>query len=416
MSGPATMHESGWTAPEHGAFRLGLSPVGVTLVIILLASIAPFSSSIYLPSIPKMVVDLNTSFSAVQLTLSVYVIGFGTAQLVHGPLSDRYGRRPVLLGAYGLYFLASLGCMLSPNIELLSVFRFVQAVGACAGIAVGRAVFRDSFDGMLGIKALSYLSAAMALGPIMGPMVGGLFEATYGWRLSFVFLAAVGGLGFLLTWGFLGESNRRKNPEATRPARLARNYTTLLVDRRYLGYVMTIAFAYGGVFSFISGASVVFIDLLQVTPAAFGLWFAVPMAGYGVGATISSQISPRMGPARALRIGLWFSVFSGLSMPLIALAGYFSELSIIIPATLFMFGTGFIFPNVMVISIEPYPHMAGTASALMGALQMGTGASFGLVLGQIHDGTQMPLCWLMALAAAGCLAIYYIVIPRTARP
>ncbi len=241
-------------------------PAVLIAIVSVLVLIAPFSNDIFLPSMPSMARDLATDYASIQLSLSIFMLGIGVSQLVIGPLSDGYGRRPVLKWTMILYVGASVGCVVAPNIEVLLAARVVQSFGACAGLVVGRAMIRDRFEGARAAQAYAYIATALAAGPMLGPIIGGQFEVWLDWRASFVFLTAFGLVALAAVVWALGETNLAPNREAIRPARLIRGYASMFRDRRYLGYVATITFTYGGVFTFVSGSAFVFIDLLAWRP------------------------------------------------------------------------------------------------------------------------------------------------------
>ena len=254
------------------------APKGLLLVLPSLVAFQAISTDLYLPALPSIGVDLGASVEEVQLTLSLFLLGFGVAQLAWGPLSDRIGRRPPLLAGTGLYVAASLVCLLAPSIEALVGARFVQAVAACSGVVLGRAVVRDLFEPAEAAKVLAYLGTAMALAPIFGPVLGGWLTMAFGWRSTFAALALFGLLSFLGVLLAVPETNRRKDPQATSPARLAANYGALLGDRRYLARVALAALGYAGIFSFISGSPHVLIDAVGLRPDQYGLCFAAGAA------------------------------------------------------------------------------------------------------------------------------------------
>ncbi len=385
-------------------------PAVLIAIVSVLVLIAPFSNDIFLPSMPSMARDLATDYGSIQLTLSLFMLGIGVAQLVLGPLSDGFGRRPVLKWTMILYVGASAACVVAPNIETLLAARVVQSVGGCAGLVVGRAMIRDRFEGAKAAQAYAYIATALAAGPMLGPIIGGQFEVWFDWRASFVFLTVFGLVALVAVIWVLGETNAAPNREAIRPGRLMRGYASMFRDRRYLGYVLTITFTYGGVFTFISGSAFVFIDLLGVAPEIYGLGFAIAIGGYGAGTFAASQISARIGIDGMIRTGGLIACASTLCLVGFAWAGALDVWTIIGPVTVFTFGTGFVFPNCQAGTIMPYPHMAGTAAALMGSIQMAAAALIGALVGQLHNGTAWPMVIVMAGCGIGIPAAHYIFI------
>ena len=236
-----------------------LRPDSLALMLFLagVAAVGPLSTDMYLPSLPDMTRVFGVDVSMIQLTLSVFIAGFAAAQLVYGPLSDRYGRLPMLLGGLGIFFAASLACAFAPDIETLIGLRFIQALGASAGPVLSRAIVRDLRDREGAARMLSYLGAVMGFAPAAGPVIGGILHGAFGWQANFIALAALGGCAWLLVRILLRETLAHSDPHALDSRRLAANYAAILGDREFLGRGLTGAFAFSGLFAFISGSSFV---------------------------------------------------------------------------------------------------------------------------------------------------------------
>ncbi len=391
-------------------------PAVLIAIVSVLVLIAPFSNDIFLPSMLSMARDLATDYGSIQLALSTFMMGIGVSQLIIGPLSDSHGRRPVLKWTLILYVGASLACVVAPNIETLLAARVVQSAGGCAGLVVGRAIIRDRFEGAKAAQAYAYIATALAAGPMLGTILGGQIEVWLDWRASFAFLTAFGLVALAAVVWWLGETNLAPDKEAVRPSRLMRGYASMFRDRRYLGYVLTITFTYAGVFTFISGAAFVFIDLLGVAPDAFGLLFAIAIGGYGTGTLAASQISARIGIDGMITAGGLIAYASTLGLAGFAWAGALTVWTIMGPVTAFTFGTGFVFPNCHAGAIMPYPHMAGTAAALMGSIQMAVAALIGALVGQLHDGTAWPMVTVMAACGIAIPTAHFLLVVRTEQP
>lgn len=389
--------------------------LAVTALLTALVAFGALSTDLYLPSLPSILVAFDSNSAEVQLTLSVFLCGFAVSQIVYGPLSDRFGRRPVLISGLAIYLGGSLACAVAPGIWWLVAARFVQAVGACAGVVLGRAVVRDIYGRERAAKALSYLGMAMALAPALGPILGGYLEVWFGWRVNFLVLVAFGASCLLGTILLLSETNRWRDPAATNVGRMARNYLTLAGDRIYLGYVLVNAFAFSGIFSFISGSSFVFIEVLGLSPDRYGLCFAVIVVGYMVGTFASARLTLGLGLDRLILAGALISVLGGGVGFGLAVAGTPSVIAIVAPVFLFMVGVGLILPNAMAGAIGPYPQMAGAASALMGFVQMALAAAVGIAVGHLHDGTARPMTAAIAGLALSALFAYLTLLHRRDR-
>jgi MFS transporter, DHA1 family, multidrug resistance protein len=219
--------------------RLRPDSAAGTVLLTALVAIGSFSVSIYTPSMPALVDDFHTRPAMVKLTLSLFLVGFAVAQLVYGPLSDRLGRRPVLVAGLTIYVIGSIACIAAPSIEAMIAARFLQAVGACAGPVLGRAVVRDVHGREGTARVLAWIAAATTLSPAIGPTLGGSMHVWFGWRANFVLLALFGAALLLTAWRLLGETNRQLDPVAIHAVAMADNYRRLLTDRRYLGYMLS---------------------------------------------------------------------------------------------------------------------------------------------------------------------------------
>ncbi len=376
----------------------------VTALLTFLVAVGPLSTDLYLPSLPAIGAYFDSGPAEVQLTLSVFLIGFAVSQLAYGPLSDRFGRRPMLLAGLSLYLVASLACCLAPSLETLIAARFLQAVGGCAGPVLGRAVVRDVYGQEGAARVLSYMSLAMALAPALGPILGGYLEVLFGWRANFAALSALGLFGLVSVLIYLPETNAWRDETATQPRQIAKNYRALLADRVYVGYLLVVACAYSGIFAFISGSSFVLIETLGLTPSQYGLCFATFVLGYMVGTFISGRMNRRLGMQRLITIGAWIGCLGGLCGLVLALAGVLSVTAVVAPLTLFIVGAGLMLPNALAGAIGPYAKMAGSASALLGFFQMSIAALVGIGVGLASDGTARPMAAAVALVAIGALA------------
>lgn len=388
--------------------------VKLALLLTTLVALGPLSTDLYLPSLPSMTQDLGTDASRVQLTLSVFLAGFGLAQLAYGPLSDRHGRRPVLLGGLVLYLAASAGCMLAPSIETLIAARFFQALGACAGPVLGRAIVRDLYGPVHAARMLAYLGGAMSLAPMLGPVLGGYVTQWLGWRANFALLTLFSLLQLAAIALLLAESNRHKDADAMRLPRIVGNYRQLAASPRYLGYLLAFAASYAALFAFISGSSFVMMEVFGYSPQAYGASFGFAVSGYLAGTLAAARLAARLPPHRMVMLGSLIGVLAGNAMALLA-AAQAGSWGVLLPMFFCMFGTGFVIPNAIAAALAPYPHMAGAASALMGFAQMAVAAAVGIAVGHTLDGTALP----MALAVAACgwaaFAAWYFLVRRYGR-
>lgn len=373
----------------------------MTALLTLMAALGAISTDLYLPSLPGLARAFDAGVAEAQLTLSVFLAGLAVSQLAYGPLSDRFGRRPVLIAGLAIYVAASVACMMAPAIEFLIAARFVQAVGACVGLVLSRAVVRDVHGREGSARVLSYLSAALAIAPLLGPIIGGYFEIWFGWRANFALLVGYGVLTIAGVGFFLPETNRDPDPHAVAPRGILATYAMLARERRYVGYGLSAAFAYSGIFSFISGSSFVLVDMIGLSPDTYGYCFAAIVVGYIIGAILAGKLARKVATRRLIAAGGAISAAGGLLLIALALAGFADVASIVLPAAIYMIGTGLVLPNSLAGAIGPYPRAAGAASALVGFSQMTIAALIGAAIGHAADGTQMP----MVIALAACALV-----------
>ena len=381
----------------------------VTVLLTGLVAFGPVSTDLYLASLPDMARYFSTSVEMVQMTLSVFLLGFAASMLIYGPLSDRFGRRPVIMAGIVVYLTGSLACLFAPTIEALIASRFLQAVGACCGPVVGRAVVRDVYPREQAAKVMSYMASAMALAPFVAPTIGGWFHALFGWRANFVLLGLFGVALLLGVWRWLEETNRHPDPHALSPLRMVGNYRVLLADRQVLGYVLLVSCTFAAMFSFISASSFVLIDVLGLAPHYFGIGFAVVVAGYMAGGFTAGKWTAAVGLDRMIGIGVTAAAVMGLLAAGLAWSGVQTLAAVLLPLMGLFFAAALVIPNGSAGAITPHPRMAGAASALLGFIQMVCGATAGWAHALAFDHSSRALaslvCLLTLMAAAGYLLL-----------
>jgi DHA1 family bicyclomycin/chloramphenicol resistance-like MFS transporter len=389
-----------------------VKPESKTFLVLLtsLVAIGPISTDLYLPSLPSITRAFNVGVSEAQMTLSAFLVGFAFMQLVYGPLSDRFGRRPVLLWGFAIFVVASGLCLLATTIEQLILGRFLQSIGACCGPVLGRAVVRDVYGRERAAHVLAYVTSAVALAPAVAPTIGGLLESAFGWQANFSALALVGLLIFLATYFLLDETNASKDPHALRPVQLAANFLALFRDRRFLGYALTLSLTFSALFSFISVSSFVVIDILGILPSYFGYNFCVAVVGFMSGSFLSGRFAPRLGVDRVILTGVLLGIAVGTVILVLALMGIVSWFSVMLPMYFVFMSCGLTLPTCMAGAISPFPHMAGAASSLAGFVQMAVGSLAGFLVGKLYDGTTLPLMGMICLCSYLALAVYWFVL------
>jgi DHA1 family bicyclomycin/chloramphenicol resistance-like MFS transporter len=374
----------------------------------------------YLASLPGLTTSFDTDAASVQLTLSAFLAGFAVTQLIYGPVSDRYGRRPALLAGIGIFTLASIGCAFSTSIEMLIGWRFVQALGACSGVVLGRAMARDLFEGAAAARALSMMAMTLGVTPAVAPIFGGWFYSRFGWQSNFLVMALLGLLLGLCVLLLLSESNRRLDPTATRIGPMLRNFATLARQARYRGFVLCVAFSYAGLFAFISGSAFTLSRVFGVGPLAYGYCFSLVVIGYVGGSFIGTRLTYRYGMQAMLALGVGLCAGGGLLMAALQSWAWAAGLSwhwfsLVGPMMLFAAGVGLTMPQGQAGALLPFPRMAGSAASLMGFVQMTVAALTGIGVGHALNATALPLSYgIAACGVATLLSFLLIVRPNTA--
>ena len=368
------------------------------VILGMLAAFAPLAIDMYLPALPAMALALGSDSGGAQLTIASYFVGMGLGQLIYGPLTDRFGRRPPLFVGVGLFLLASLACALAQTLPQMVALRFVQALGGCAGMVVARAVVRDVAHLRDPVRLMGRLMLIMGVAPILAPFMGGVLSAWLGWRSIFVFLALFAGMALLLVALLLPETHAPERRLRQSPRAIIRAYAGLLADARFLRPALAAGFAIAGMFAYIAGSPAVFMEVHGIAPGQYGIWFGINAAGIISGSQVSGWLAERWGrevlftrmlramalAALALVVATWLG--SGFAVIFLCLFVYIAMLGVVLPL-----GT--------VLGMAHFAALAGTASALLGTFQFGLGGLAGAVLGNWHDASGLP----MAVVILGCI-------------
>lgn len=388
-------------------------PPSIVLLFVMLYA-GQLASTIYLPGIPDIARDLDTTLSAAQTMVAAYLGAFAVCQLIMGPLSDRFGRRPIVLIGLGLFTLASGLCIIVPNIETLMAARFAQAAGACATIVVSRAMIRDTSEGVAAAQAMSWFAIALAIGPATAPFFGGFLTAWFGWQSTFIATALVGAGVLVFVVFNLKETllpSMRRPPPVNQ---LFFTYLQLTRNPAFVGYSMIVSFASGAVQAFVTAIPVVFIILMDVSPQALGFYIMIMPMLFVVATYTSRRLSFRMPIDRIILIGIACSATGGLLQLIVGLCGVITPFPVLIAFAISNFGTGLVLANCYAQALNTVPpSIAGQASALGGFMQMGWGGLLAFTVAQMtHTSSlqlgmaQMTTTW---LAAATALYLIFIV-------
>lgn len=368
-----------------------MSPATVLWLIAGCMMLQPLSTDLYLASLPHLATDFGVTPAAIQQTLSLFVIGFGVAQLISGPLSDRFGRRPVVLVGLAIYIAASLACALAPNLDLLVAARFAQAVGCCTATVVARALIRDLYAPAEGARILAKASSLLSLAPIFGPVLGGYLQVWFGWRAAFFFHTFFCGVLLLSASRFLVETNLQRNPDALRPGNLIAVYRRIAGADFFWAFALPGALSYAAIFSFISGSSFLLIKVLGVPTDLYGYCFGFGVSGYLLGTLVCRRLLSRIGLARSVMVGAWLSFGAGMLFLALVLAGV-AHWSVVVGCLFLTMGAhGINFPCAQSGAVAPFPREAGAAAGLLGFFTMVVALLTGTWVGLSHDGTLLPL-------------------------
>ena len=380
--------------------------LGITLLLTALTALGQFSTGMYLPSMPSLAATLQTTPDMVNLTLSIFFASFAVAQLVYGPLSDRFGRRSTLLGGLVVYFAASVACTLAPTIETLIAARFLQALGACAGPVLGRAVIRDVYGRERSTKVLATISLVFAVSPGVIPIVGGYLEEWFGWRSVFLTLSLLAAAVFVAAWWLLDETNRRPDRDAARPGTVLRTYARLLGNAEFLGYALAVALVFGGLMAYVAAAPFLFIETLGLAPRHFGWIGVINGVGFLAGTLTAGRWSMALGIERTVLAGVLVAAVGGIAMTVVAATSGISLVAIIAPMILFLAGMALVFPAGTAGAMGPFPQAAGAASALMGFFQMAIAAVTSTTVGYLPHATQLPMAVVVLIVSVAAVVAF----------
>ncbi len=375
--------------------------------LILIAGVSALSMNVFLPSLPKMTVYFDTEYRLIQLSVSAYLLCNAILQIIVGPISDRYGRRPVILYGFALFALATLGCIYAPTIEVFLVFRMLQAV-VVVGIVLSRAVVRDMVPQDQAASMIGYVTMGMAIVPMIGPAIGGLLDEAFGWQANFWLLFALGLATLWVCWRDMGETATERS---TSFAAQFRQYPELLMSRRFWGYCLAAAFGAGAFFAYLGGAPYVGSEVYGLEPGTLGIYFGAPALGYFLGNWVSGRYSVRYGINRLIVVGTVLTSM-GLAVSLTLFYAGLGSVNIFFGFMTFVgLGNGLVMPNANAGLLSVRPHLAGSASGLGGAIMIGGGAALSALAGALLQPGRgaYPLLWIMFLSSTmAVICITYV--------
>ena len=376
----------------------------LTLLLGLLIALTPLGTDSWQPILPALAADLGATVSEAQFTVTTFFAGLALGQFAWGPVSDRYGRKPVLAAGLGLGVAASLACVAAASAGEVAAGRFVLGLGMSSGPVIARAIVRDLYTHDRAAGLLARMVLVFSLVPVTAPLLGGAMLILGGWRAVLWLYLVICGVLLAACAGTLGETA----PEARgsiSPRAIARRCREILAEPRFLAPFGAMLFSQAGIFAFVSNSAFTLIRGLGVKPALYSVMFAGVMLGQIAGAWVSSRLVERIGLSRLLRTGTLIVALGGLTLAALAWAGAAHWLAVVVPFMAYMFGTALIMPNATAAALSPFPHSAGAASSVMGASQFALGALVSAVLGLLFDGTARPMTSVAALAGVGAFLI-----------
>lgn len=398
--------------PGQDAQRRQMSAGTVVFVLSLLLGIQPVTTDLYLPALPAITSGFGASLSQAQLTLTGMLLAFGLSQMVWGPLSDRLGRRPVLLVGLGLYALAGTGALLASSMHWLIVWRVLQGAAMGAAVMAGRAIVRDLYAPEQGARILSKALSGLGVIAALSAPVGSWLASAWGWRAALGALAVFGAFALVvIAWRFV-ETVPRLNPQATQPAVLLGTWGRILANPTFWTYGLLATVSYAGLFTFLGSSSFVFIDVLGVSRVNYG-WALFTMANsYLAGTFLCRRLLGRLGIQRTVRVAGFITLAGGTTMGVLPHLGLTHPLTVLLPYCVFMVGHGIHQPCGQAGSVGPFPQAAGAASALSGLMMMVVAFAVGSWLGWRLDGTVFPLTNGIWFWAACIAAVAWVLVPR----
>lgn len=389
-----------------------MSETRVAVVGGLMVTIGPVSLTMYTPAMPQLVAAFQTDISMVKLTITVFFLGFAVSQLICGPLSDAYGRRPVALSFFGVYLVGAFVAMLAQDMSWLLAGRALQGVGCAAGIAISRAIVRDQFTGQASARILNLIGTMLGIGPAIAPTIGGAILSAFGWQPIFYVMVLYGfaALGFILL--AVPETNPAPDPAQARPARILRNYGTLAHDAGFMRASLTIGFSVGGIYTLGAILPFVLIDVVGLTPTQFGLAMICQTGSFMLGTIIAGQAMKWTDASRLVPVGLIVVTGAGAAMMMLPWFLPQSFLTVMIPVGFWACGMALVMPGATTSALSGSPAIAGSAAALMGCLQIGGGFA-GSAVSSLFNTPTLALSVVLPGMAVLSVAAHVLLRPKT---
>lgn len=378
------------------------------LILGLLSAVGPFSIDMYLPAFDTIASDFNTSIDKVQFTLTAFFIGIASGQMIYGPLLDKYGRKKPLVIGLIIYLLTTLFCVFTRDINSLILLRFLQALGSCAGMVASRAMIQDHYDSKEAARVFSLLMLIVAISPILAPSAGAILLEYLDWHYIFVSLFAIGFIILIGTIFFLPESYSGDKNLSLRPTSIIKQYWSVFTNKVFISYCLVGSIAAAGLYAYLAGSSFIFQEIYHLTQKQYGLIFAFAASALIIATQLNRWFLKKWSMSQISRLANFGQSAVGIVMLIFALTGTINLNVLIGLLFCYLLFQGFIFPNASAMALAPFKAKAGSASALLGCLQMGLGAISSGLVSLFHDKTQVPMLIVMCICACASLAIHLL--------
>nr|WP_121273078.1 multidrug effflux MFS transporter [Pedobacter schmidteae] len=389
-----------------------------SLILILgsLTALGPFSIDMYLPGFPAIAADLHTNTARVSLSLSSFFIGISAGQLLYGPLLDKFGRKKPLFIGLLVYILASAGCAFAGSIDVLIGLRFIQALGSCAATVAAVAMVRDLFPVKENAKVFALLMLVLGVSPMIAPTLGGYVTVAFGWHTIFLILLGLGTFNLIASWLWLPDSYKPDTNLSLKPKPIINNFWIVFKNPEFYSYALTGALAFSGLFAYISGSPLVFMEIFHVNEKTYGWIFALLSIGFIGSSQINTFMLRRYTSQQLIQAALITQVITAFIFLTGSINGWFGLAETTALLFLFLCCLGFVSPNASALSLLPFTKNAGTASALMGAIQMGIGSLASVGVSLFNVKSAVPTVSIMALTSILAITVFYFGKQKLARP
>lgn len=394
------------------ARRPALGQGGAAAVLAMLMGLQPATTDIYLPALPLLTQALQAPMALAQLTMAALILAFGFGQLLWGPVADRVGRRPVLVGTLAAYAVASIGGALAGSIEQLVVWRTLQGFTMAGAVVCSRAMVRDLYQPVEGAQVMALALSGLGVVALAGPALGGVVAALFGWRAALAVVASYGCVALAVVAWRLPETLAQRNPHATAPGPMLANWAEVLRHPGFRAWMLLVTCTYGGIFTYLAGSSFVFIDVLGLSPAQYGLAMASVSGFYMLGTFACRPSIRRHGIAGTVVRAAGFTLVAGVTVVALAAAGVQSVWALLVPQWIYCFAHGFHMPCGQAGTVAPFPQKAGAASALAGFVMALAAFAIGRWLGGALDGSVRPFAWGLGFWSAMTCGVAWTLVRR----